>query len=162
MRTYELTFIVDAQLSPEKQEEVISNFLDLLKNQGVEIISMQKWGKRKLAYMINGHQYGQYVMTQFKAKADHIPQIERHLKLSSNIIRHLILHRDPKTLKLMQAETERLAREAMLSSEPSHAVPKEQPTQSEETDLKKPVDDVPEQHIDEEGQNKDSEPDEKE
>ncbi len=131
MRTYELTFIVDAQLAPERQETVINDFLELLKNQGVEIVNIEKWGKRKLAYPIDDHQYGHYVMTQFKAEAGIISEIERHLKLTPHIIRHLILYRDPKTLKLMQMETERLAREAMRSTEPGVHAPKEQPKKDE-------------------------------
>jgi small subunit ribosomal protein S6 len=132
MRTYELTFIVDAQLAPERQETVINDFLEQLKNQGMEIVNIEKWGKRKLAYPIDDHQYGHYVMTQFKAEAGAFPEIERHLKLTPHIIRHLILYRDPKTLRLMQMETERLAREAMRSTEPSAPAPKEQPPKVEQ------------------------------
>ncbi|MBU1882304.1 30S ribosomal protein S6, partial [bacterium] len=89
MRTYELTFIIDAQLAPEKQEETITKFLELLKTLNVDVINMEKWGKKKLAYTIDDHQYGHYLMTQLRTEPDVIPQIERHLKLSPNIFRHL-------------------------------------------------------------------------
>jgi small subunit ribosomal protein S6 len=117
MRTYELTLIIDAQLAPETQEEVIAKFLDLLKSQKVEIVNVEKWGKKKLAYPIDDHQYGHYLMTQFNGAVDVIPQIEHYLKLSPHILRYLLLLRDPKTLKLMKLETERRAHEAMISAE---------------------------------------------
>ncbi len=117
MRTYELTIIIDAQLSPEVQEDVIAKFIEFIKAQGVEIVNMEKWGKKKLAYPIKESQYGHYLMTQFTAKQDVIPQIEHYLKLSSQVVRYLLLLRDQKTLKLMKLESERLAREAMYSAE---------------------------------------------
>ena len=117
MRTYELTVIIDAQLAPETQEEVIAKFLDLLKSQEVEIVNVEKWGKKKLAYPIEDHQYGHYLMTQFNSAVDVIPQIEHYLKLTPHILRYLLLFRDPKTLKLMKLETERRAHEAMISAE---------------------------------------------
>ena len=121
MKNYELTFIIDAQLAPEKQEEVIDKFLDLLKTSGVEILNVEKWGKKKLAYLIGDQQYGHYLMTQFKSNVETIPQIEHHLKLSPHVLRYLLLHRDPKTLKLMKLESERLARESLRGAEKERA-----------------------------------------
>lgn len=122
MKNYELTFIIDAQLAPEKQEEVITKFLDLLKSLNVEIMNVEKWGKRKLAYPIGDRQYGYYLMAQFNAAREILPQIDHHLKLSPFIFRHLLLYRDPKTLKLMKLESERLAREVMYDAEKEKVV----------------------------------------
>ncbi len=120
MRTYELTFIVDAQLAQEAQEEVLTKLLDLLKAESVELVNMEKWGKKKLAYPIKDSLYGHYVMIQFNTTPDVLPKIEHFLKLSSNILRYLILLRDQRTLKLMKLEAERLAHEAMVSAEKVH------------------------------------------
>ena len=112
MKTYELTLILDAQLPPEKQEELVAKYLDMLKSRNVEILTVEKWGKKKMAFTIEDRQYGYYLMTQFRAPAELVPEIEHFLKVTSGIFRHLILLRDPRTLKLMQNEGERLAREA--------------------------------------------------
>jgi len=136
MKTYELTFIIDAQLAPERQEEVIDKFLDLLKTSGVEILNVEKWGKKKLAYVIGDQQYGHYLMTQFKANVETIPQIERHLKLSPHVLRYLLLHRNAKTLKLMKLESERIAQESLRGAEKERppAVEEVQPVNADETD----------------------------
>lgn len=126
MRTYELTFIIDAQLAPEKQEDEITKFLDLLKSLEVEILNVEKWGKKRLAYTIGDRQYGYYLMTQFRAKVEILPRIEHYLKLSTSIFRYLILHRDPRTLKLMKQESERLAREALYIAEKEAILPPEE------------------------------------
>ena len=120
MKTYELTFIIDTQLSPEKQEEEIAKFLDLLKSLGAEILNVEKWGKKKLAYAIEDRQYGYYLMSQFKAQTNVIAEIEHYLRLSPHVLRYLTLHRDARTLKLMELESERLAHEAMYAAEKEH------------------------------------------
>jgi len=117
MNTYELTFILDAQLPPEKQEELVTRFLDMLKSRNIEILTVEKWGKKKLAYTIEDRQYGYYLMTQFRAPAEQVTEIEHFLKVTPSIFRYLILLRDPKTLKMMHQETERLAREAKRMAE---------------------------------------------
>ncbi|HEX7343661.1 MAG TPA: 30S ribosomal protein S6 [bacterium] len=117
MKTYELTLILDAQLPPEKQEELVTKYLDLLKSKNVEILTVEKWGKKKMAYVIEDRQYGYYLMTQFRAPAELVPEIEHFLKVTPGIFRHLILLRDPRTLKLMQNEGERLAREVSRLAE---------------------------------------------
>ncbi|RJP80376.1 MAG: 30S ribosomal protein S6 [Candidatus Zixiibacteriota bacterium] len=121
MNQYELTFIMDAQLAPEKQEEVITKFLDMLKSRGAEILNVEKWGKKKLAYSIDDRQYGFYLMTQFSAPATQVTEIEHFLKVTTPIFRYLILHRDPKTLKMMRLEAERLTHEAARIAERERA-----------------------------------------
>lgn len=117
MKTYELTLILDAQLPPEKQEELVTKYLDLLKSKNVEILAVEKWGKKKLAYVIEDRQYGYYLMTQFRTPPEFVPEIEHFLKVTPGIFRYLILLRDPRTLKLMQNEGERLAREVSRLAE---------------------------------------------
>jgi small subunit ribosomal protein S6 len=117
MKTYELTLILDAQLPPEKQEELVAKYLDMLKSRNAEILTVEKWGKKKLAFTIEDRQYGYYLMTQFRAPAQLVPEIEHFLKVTSGIFRYLILLRDPRTLTLMQNEGERLARAASRLAE---------------------------------------------
>ena len=117
MKTYELTLILDAQLPPEKQEDLVAKYLDMLKSRNVEILTVEKWGKKKLAFTIEDRQYGYYLMTQFRAPAELVPEIEHFLKVTSGIFRYLILLRDPRTLKLMQHDGERLTREASRLAE---------------------------------------------
>lgn len=132
MNSYELTYIIDAQLAPEIQEDVIAKFLDMLKAQAVEILNVEKWGKKKLAYPIDDRQYGYYLMTQFRAPTEIIPEIEHYLKLSPHIFRYLLLHRDPKTLKLINLDTERKAREAAYSAEKERALMAEHDEEQDE------------------------------
>ncbi len=122
MNNYELTFIIDAQLAPEKQEEIVTRFLEMLKSRNIEILNVEKWGKKKLAYAIDDKQYGYYLITQFRAPAVEIAEIEHFLKITPSIFRYLILHRNPKIQKMIQLESERLAREAARLAEKERAL----------------------------------------
>jgi small subunit ribosomal protein S6 len=117
MNNYELTFLMDAQLAPEKQEEVITKFLDMLKSKGAEVLNVEKWGKRKLAYTIDDRQYAYYLVTQFEAPPSAITEVEHFLKVTPSIFRYLVLHRDPKIMKMIRLETERISREASRLAE---------------------------------------------
>jgi small subunit ribosomal protein S6 len=117
MNNYELTFLMDAQLAPEKQEEVIAKFLEMLKSKGAEVLNVEKWGKRKLAYTIDDRQYAYYLVTQFEAPPGAITEVEHFLKVTPSIFRYLVLHRDPKMLKMINLETERVSREASRLAE---------------------------------------------
>jgi small subunit ribosomal protein S6 len=132
MNNYELTFIIDAQLAPEKQEEIVTRFLDTLKSRNIEILNVEKWGKKKLAYTIDDKQYGYYLITQFRAPAVEIAEIEHFLKVTPSIFRYLILHRNPKIQKMIQLESERLAREAARLAEKERALQAESDEFTEE------------------------------
>ena len=122
MRNYELTFIIDAQLASEKQEEVIAEFLNMLKSLDVKVLNIEKWGKKKLAYQIEDRQYGYYIVMQFQTTVETLSEIETYLKLSTNIFRYLFLHHTPKILKKINKEAKRLEREAKYNIERERAL----------------------------------------
>jgi len=94
MRAYELIAIIDAKLDEEATAAVIAKYEDLLKNDGAEIVKIDKWGKRKLAYEINKHREGFYVLYDFKAKPETVAELERLMKIADNIIRYLVVRQD--------------------------------------------------------------------
>ena len=136
MRNYELTFIIDAQLASEKQDEVIADFLDMLRSIGVEIINVEKWGKKKLAYQIEDRQYGYYIVMQFKTTVETLADIETYLKLSTNIFRYLFLHHTPKILKKIAKEASRREHEAKYNVERERALVVEHAENSDEESIK--------------------------
>jgi small subunit ribosomal protein S6 len=159
MNNYELTFLMDAQLAPEKQEEVIAKFLELLKSKGAEVLNVERWGKRKLAYVIGDRQYAYYLITEFEAPPQAITEVEHFLKVNPSIFRYLVLHRDPRMLKMIHLETERRAHEAarLADLERIQALESEKPAVAEIVPeaLIEPTDIV-------EGENEDVGPPEKE
>jgi small subunit ribosomal protein S6 len=94
LRDYELVVI----LSPEIGDDVISESLERL-NQGItsrggEVVEVSHWGRRRLAYPISRHFEGNYVVSQVKLDPSEVPGFEGSLRISEEVIRHLIVKAD--------------------------------------------------------------------
>jgi len=91
MRPYELLFIVKPDLDEEKTEAVLEKFTALIEKEGGEIIKVDKWGKRKLAYEIDKKwREGFYILVHFNGEPAVASELDRVMKISDEIIRHLI------------------------------------------------------------------------
>jgi small subunit ribosomal protein S6 len=90
-RVYETTFIVNAALEDGDIESVISKVKSYIENHGAEIIEINKWGRRRLAYPINKKYNGFYVHIVFESTPATVPILERFLVLEDTVLRHLTL-----------------------------------------------------------------------
>ena len=94
MRDYETMFILKPDLDEEVVEAVIARFQGLITDGGGTVASVNKWGKRRLAYEIRGYGEGVYVIMEFSAEADVARELERVFKIADEVIRHLLIKKD--------------------------------------------------------------------
>jgi small subunit ribosomal protein S6 len=91
LRDYELVVI----LSPEVADDVVSESLERLSqgvtSRGGEVVEVNHWGRRRLAYPINRHFEGNYVVSQIKLDPSEVPGLEGSLSISEEVIRHLVV-----------------------------------------------------------------------
>lgn len=91
MRDYELTLI----LKPDLGEEGINNTSERIRgwitSGGGEVISVTNAGRKRLAYSIGHSRDGSYVVMQLRTRPDALPPVERNLKLSEDVLRHVFL-----------------------------------------------------------------------
>lgn len=90
MRKYELMFIIRTDIEPEAVESTVEKFLNIVRNGG-EIVKHEVQGKRRLAYEIDKHREGIYVLINFNAPSEVVAELDRVLKISDEVIRHLIV-----------------------------------------------------------------------
>lgn len=98
-RLYESTFIVNASLDDAQIDQIIGRVEEFITNNGGEITSLNKWGRKRLAYPIRKKNNGFYVLIEFKAPNNLITQLERFHQLEETIIRYLTIQLDKKALK---------------------------------------------------------------
>jgi small subunit ribosomal protein S6 len=91
LNTYELIFILRPDLADEKLETTIENFKKAIAGKGGIIQDTQRWGKRRLAYRIRHFAEGIYVLLRFQAKANQNRELETSLKISEDVLRHLLV-----------------------------------------------------------------------
>ena len=94
MRLYELMLILKAGADEEQLEASIGKISDLITNQGSEIVKIDKWGKRRLAYEINGNTDGFYVVIEFNAENDATFEVERVFTHYRKVVRYLLVRKD--------------------------------------------------------------------
>jgi len=95
MNNYEIMFIIEAALEEEKKVAATEMVKEVI-SAGGEVGKVNIWGNRKLAYPINKKNEGYYVVIEFAANADLPKELDRRLKISDSIIRHIIINKDEK------------------------------------------------------------------
>ena len=95
MNTYEVMFIIDPVLEDDKKEAVIETVKGIIAAAG-EVADTDIWGLRKLAYPIQKKSEGYYVVMQFTASPELPKELDRRLRISDNVMRHIIINKDEK------------------------------------------------------------------
>jgi small subunit ribosomal protein S6 len=91
-RHYETVYIFDNALEDSAINEKLEKFHALLSTGGKgSITNVAHWGKRTLAYPIKKKDTGYYVVAQFEAAAELLPEYERVLKLDEGVLRFLVV-----------------------------------------------------------------------
>jgi small subunit ribosomal protein S6 len=107
MRIYENLFIV----KPDATEEEIDGLVDLMSKHvvtgGGTIDKVDKWGKRRLAYRIDKHKEGHYVLMQFTSGPETVKEFERRLRVQDSVIKYLTVRIDETLKRLDKRKKER-------------------------------------------------------
>ncbi len=91
MRDYELVFIVSPEVAEENLPATVEKVTQFVTAGGGTVGDINQWGKRKLAYPIQNFSEGNYFVAQLKMDAKAAKVLERELRLSENVIRHLLV-----------------------------------------------------------------------
>ena len=110
--TYELTYIVNSVISDEQVKDMVSRVTAYVTENAGEIIEVDEWGARRLAFPIQKKRNGYYVNMYFTAPGDLIPRLERAMEIDDNILRYLTLRMDPKMVRHYEATKTKRAAEA--------------------------------------------------
>lgn len=96
---YEMTYILNPVLDEDKFSEVVSHVNKLIEENDGEIVDVDEWGVKKLAYDIDKKSTGYYVNMYFKAPGETIEVVERNMRIHDDIMRYLTLKYDAKMMR---------------------------------------------------------------
>ena len=114
MRTYEALFIIHPEQGEDEVQTIAKEVENLITADGGSIVRSEIWGKRRMAYEVNRHNEGTYVLIRFESDPGFNLKLENHFRLSETIIRSLVVLFDEKTLRL-EAEQERRTAAALVA-----------------------------------------------
>jgi small subunit ribosomal protein S6 len=90
-KVYELIIALKPLLPDEVRKEIHKNFVDLVESNDGEILDVDVWGKRYLAYDIDGQSEAYYIVYNYDIAPEHIAEIKRKLQLKQEILRYMIV-----------------------------------------------------------------------
>lgn len=88
-RNYETVFILTPVLSDVQMKDTVDKFVNLLKELGADVINVENWGLKKMAYTIEKKTTGFYIMVEFKADPTLIRKFEVELRREEKVMRFL-------------------------------------------------------------------------
>lgn len=86
---YEAVVVFSLKNGEEAVQALVAKFSDLIK-QNAELVNIDEWGKRKLAYDINYESEGYYVVYSFDSKPDFPMEFERIINITDGVMRSLV------------------------------------------------------------------------
>ncbi len=93
--SYEFVLVLSSKLGEEKTEEITKKFKDLIET-SANLTNVNKWGKRKLAYLINKESEGEYILFEFTSGSTFPEELDRISKITDGVLRSMIIKKDVK------------------------------------------------------------------
>lgn len=94
MRDYELVVVMNPDIAEEDVPAAIERVTAAVTTRGGEVVEMRPWGRRRLAYQIDRHTEGNYVITQIKLDPERTHELESGFAISDEVLRHLLVRKD--------------------------------------------------------------------
>ena len=93
-RKYELVYVISPDASDEQVADLHTQVEAIIQRIGGQLEKTENWGRRKLAYEIGRHKEGTYVLEVINGGGELMKEIDRRLKVSDLVIRHLVVRVD--------------------------------------------------------------------
>lgn len=87
---YEMLYLIDSAMAEEARDALIARFEDTVKNLGGKVLSTDKWGVKKLAYLIGNMSDAFYVLMTFEADGSAIKELDRIAGITDGVMRRMI------------------------------------------------------------------------
>ena len=131
-RTYELMFIVRPDMTDEDLDKLISTLQSVVPTSGGTVKSVEKMGKRRLAYLVRGFHDGIYVLMIVEGGGPVIHELERRLRVTEPVIKFLTVRVDEEQKRLAKIKALRDAKKK-VSAQPAASAEEGAATPAAET-----------------------------
>jgi small subunit ribosomal protein S6 len=102
MRKYETIFITHPDLTDEDRKGLIEKVKGIIESLQGEVLKIEEWGKKKLAYEIRRMSRGDFVLLYFLGTAPMLVELERNLRLMDGVLKYQTVRLDEKAEKIAQ------------------------------------------------------------
>lgn len=127
MNYYENIVILDDTLPEEDLRAAIEKIKGVMQDAGGQIVKTDEWGMRKLAYELNKHKRGFYVLYNLKAPATAIQKLEEFYRIYDPVMKHMVIKLEKKQTRALEASIQAAA----AAAAPAPAAPAAAPVPAE-------------------------------
>ena len=89
MKRYETLFIVQSELPSEEITAIIDRYSKIITDMKGTVLKVERWGKRKLAYLIRKQARGFYILIDFAGRREIVAEVERILKFDDKVLKYM-------------------------------------------------------------------------
>ena len=123
MHKYELMVILDAAIDERTVAPSLDKFLNVIRNGGGTIDSVDLWGRRRLAYEINKKTEGIYAIVNMTANSADVIELDRQLKISEAVMRTKVLRADEAVFSIKPVEVPEVSAQEAAAEKPARKAP---------------------------------------
>jgi small subunit ribosomal protein S6 len=137
-RLYEVMFIVRPDVEDEEVDKLIDGFSGTVKNGGGVVKTVEKLGRRKLAYLVRKFNDGNYVLLTIEAGGPVVLELERRLRVTEQVIKFITVRMDEEEKRLAKVKALR-GTKRKTSSEPAAPAPAPAPAEGAAAETAEPM-----------------------
>jgi small subunit ribosomal protein S6 len=122
LRNYEFVYIISPEIEQEDLESATDKVGQMIVDRGGQVLHLEAWGRRRLAYPIQKFHEGHYMVAQVQLEPETISELKERLALNEEVIRYLLVRTEDKPVEPLAAQP---------PEEPLQEEPEEEPQQKE-------------------------------
>lgn len=124
MRRYETILIAHVDLPEDELVGLIDRYSNIITGQKGILAKVERWGKRRLAYLINKQVRGFYILIDYAGESVVVNELERNLKIDDKILKFMTVLKDSTVdAAALQKEIEEAATKTEKREEPKATAP---------------------------------------
>jgi len=129
-RTYEILFIAEPELGERELDALVATVQGFVEKEGGTVQRVEKWGKKRLAYVVKKQREGNYVLMVAEGGAAMVKEVERRMRVSDGVLRFITVRVDEDLAKAERKKAQRAVeeakRKARTGGRPAPAEPQEE------------------------------------
>jgi len=110
-RVYEILFIADPNLGEPEVDALTAHIQAFVEKEGGKAEKVEKWGKKRLAYLVKRHREGSYVLLVATGGPDMMKEVERRIRVTDGVIKFMTVRVDEELKKADRRKSRRVAEE---------------------------------------------------
>jgi small subunit ribosomal protein S6 len=133
-RVYESAILINAALEDETIKSLIEKVKETITSNGGEILEVEDWGRKRLAYQVKKSKIGYYSIFRFNSLPDLIPKLERFYQLDESILRYLTITLSKEALEQIEID-KTYHTPAVEEAEEETSIPEQQDENDQKTTI---------------------------